>query len=118
MPYITELSSRATVYRFGARWHWKCGATRDEQGLCLGGPAHTQEDAYAKAFDHITDEHCEQLVVPTDPDGCRYCGVILAEHDLLSASWLALGSWVLAVAASAYRGREAWIALGWSRDPR
>jgi hypothetical protein len=82
MAYITELSSRATVYRFGARWHWKCGATRNEQGLCLGGPAHTQEDAYAKAFDHITDEHCEQLVVPTDSDGCRYCGTVLAEHDL------------------------------------
>jgi hypothetical protein len=82
MPYLTELSRRATVYKFGVRWHWKCGATRDQTGLCLGGPAPTHEDAYRAAFDHITDEHCEQLVVPTDPDGCRYCGVIHRERDL------------------------------------
>ncbi len=84
MPYLTDLSRRATVYRFGVRWHWKCGATRDEQGLCLGGPARAQEGAYRAAFDHISDEHCEQLVVPTDPDGCRYCGVIEYDHGVRS----------------------------------
>lgn len=82
MPLLTELSSRAHVYQFGVRWHWKCGADRTETGRCLGGPASTVEDAYRAAYDHITDEHCELLVLPVAPDGCRYCGVIVADHGL------------------------------------
>lgn len=82
MPHLTDLARKAHVYRFGVRWHWKCGADRTVPGDCLGGPARTQEDAYRAAFDHITADHCELLELPVDPDGCRYCGVLLAEHGV------------------------------------
>lgn len=37
--------------------------------------------------------------------------------DMLSTWWLALASLGLAVAGTAFRGREAWAALAWVRDP-
>jgi hypothetical protein len=50
------------VYRFGARWHWKCGPA-DLPGRCLGGPARTQKEAWVKADEHIRTEHVREIRV-------------------------------------------------------
>ncbi|MEU4558420.1 hypothetical protein AB0F72_08520 [Actinoplanes sp. NPDC023936] len=52
-----KLWLRASVYPFGVRWHWKCGPKDANPGLCEGGPAKTQEEAYAKAETHLRTEH-------------------------------------------------------------
>lgn len=58
VPLVRALTRRAYVYRFGSRWHWKCGARRGESGRCLGGPAPTQAGAFATAWTHVTIHHC------------------------------------------------------------
>lgn len=44
-----ELRHRCKVYKFGARWHWKCYETR-----CRGGSFHTLETAFLRA-----EQHCD-----------------------------------------------------------
>lgn len=51
-----KLWMRASVYQFGTRWHWKCGP-KDSDSQCLGGPAKTQAEAYAKAERHLAEDH-------------------------------------------------------------
>lgn len=43
------------VYRFGPQWHWRCD--RGGTGRCLGGPKHTQPEAFAAAQQHYNEEH-------------------------------------------------------------
>lgn len=62
---------KASVYRFGNRWHWKCGPA-DQPSDCLGGPKRTQEEAAAAAAEHIRSEHIRELRVH-DTANC-WCG--------------------------------------------
>ena len=43
------------VYKFGVRWHWRCD--RRGRGRCLGGPKHTQAEAFEAAQRHYDEEH-------------------------------------------------------------
>lgn len=43
------------VYRFGARWHWRCD--RRGKGRCRGGPKKTQPEAFTAAVAHYEAEH-------------------------------------------------------------
>lgn len=64
-------SAKASVYRFGNRWHWKCGQ-RDQSSDCLGGPKKTQEEAMAAADEHIRSEHIREVRIH---DGAHcWCG--------------------------------------------
>jgi hypothetical protein len=39
---------KTNVYRFGVLWFWKC-----ELYMCAGGRACTEEDANARAAEHV-----------------------------------------------------------------
>lgn len=67
----TDQSRKASVYRFGARWHWKCGPA-DKPGDCLGGPALTQEAAQRAADEHIRSEHIREIRI--HDDASCWCG--------------------------------------------
>lgn len=64
-------SAKASVYRFGARWHWKCG-DKAVPGRCMGGPKRTQEEAQVAADEHIRAEHIGEIRFH-DADNC-WCG--------------------------------------------
>ncbi len=85
MVQVIERTREVHVYPFGTRWHWKCGARPDGDGHCLGGPARTEEDARAAGDVHLAEEHTVVYDAPVHPDGCRHCGVEVADHGLQDA---------------------------------
>jgi hypothetical protein len=77
---VTYLNGHAEVYRFGARWHWKCS-----DGRCLGGPKRTHQDAVDAATTHVRDEHIRLHAVVVD-------GVTYRRPFLRRGSWLSMVS--------------------------
>lgn len=66
---------RARVYRFGALYHWKCGAFRNsDHGTCFGGRSRTIGRAIEEATRHIRTFHTEFYRLNVTLDGCRLCG--------------------------------------------
>jgi hypothetical protein len=60
-----ELRHRCRVYRFGARWHWKCREPQCQRG----GTLHTQEDAMNRAMCHCLHQGAEVDCHPGGPAG-------------------------------------------------
>lgn len=91
--WLVEIWEKASVYRFGQRWHWKCGH-KSVPSRCHGGPAWSRDAAHAHAVHHLVKEHARVYAVRVDPDACKLCDRPAAAHSS-PEEWSAppLGHW-------------------------